>query len=319
MTNHNMDMSKYQDKKVRVLMLAESLRRLGEVDRAIRVSQCGSYLGFVKLSDGKKALIEANFCRERLCPMCGWRRSLRIFQATSKILDYIDSQQQDSVKYLFLTLTVRNCPGSELTATLDTMSESWNRMKANKAWQRRVLGAMRTLEITYNRKTDTYHPHYHMILAVPKDYGKSGDKLYWDHDAWVSVWKKSARLDYSPIVSIEQVKGSRAKGIAEVSKYAVKSTDMLISGDDDATDRVVGTLLEHLRGRRLVAYTGLFRKAQKALKIADPEEGELTDSIRGDIFNLIVRYRWSAGLGCYVPNGEGTTRERNQPMALIEM
>lgn len=318
MNNTITEINRYQAKREQSMMLAASFQRLGIEKQAQLLMECGTFLGFAVLDNGDKKLLEANFCKGRLCPMCGWRRSMTIFSNTSRILDYIDREQGAEIKYLFLTLTVRNVSGDTLGETFDMMAGAWQRLKNNRAWQRRVLGAMRTLEVTYNHQDDTYHPHYHMILAVPKDYGKKGDKLYWDQETWVAAWRKAARLDYNPMISIERVKGQRAKGVAEVAKYAVKSSDYLISGDERRTDQVVSVLHKHLKGRRLVGYSGILRSAQRALKIEDPEEGELTDNIRGDVGKLIIRYRWSAGLGCYVPNGEGTTRERNQPMELIE-
>lgn len=67
------------------------------------------------------------------------------------------------------------------------------------------------------------------------------------------------------------------------------------------TDWLVSNLSTQLHGRRLVSYTGILREAQRALKLSDPEDGPLTDTIRGDIAQAIKRYHWSAGLGRYVP------------------
>lgn len=72
-----------------------------------------------------------------------------------------------------------------------------------------------------------------------------------------------------------------------------------------ATDRIVRALAVHLKGRRLIAYTGLLRQAQQALRIRDPETGDLTDDIRGDVVSAIRHYHWHAGLGAYRPTKEG--------------
>lgn len=189
------------------------------------------------------------------------------------------------------------------------MSEAYNRLRNNRAWKRRILGAMRTLEITINPETHEAHPHYHLILVVPRSYATKGDKLYWTHTDWQTQWQQAARLDYAPQVSIERVKGRKA-GVAEVSKYMAKDTDYLIDsqaaqmGTEEAealTDYLVSQLTQHLKGRQLVSYTGLLRKAQQALRIKDPENSTLTDEIRGDVTSAIKHYHWSAGLGRYVP------------------
>ena len=84
--------------------------------RADRVSQCGSYLDFGILPDGTKKLVKANFCRDRLCPMCNWRRSLKLYSQVSQVMDILESE---GYCFLFLTLTLRNCPWDELPAAID--------------------------------------------------------------------------------------------------------------------------------------------------------------------------------------------------------
>lgn len=240
------------------------------------------------------------FCRQRLCPLCTWRRSARIYAATSAIMDHIDRTDQDH-RYLFLTLTVRNVEGRNLAATLDGMQEAWKRMTNNRAWQRRVRGSMRTLEITRNPDDGSYHPHYHIILVVPSNYARRSSGLYWTHEDWQRAWALAARLPYDPMVSIEAVRGGRRRGVEEMAHYLAKDQDYLIPDDSHATDSIVSTLHGALSGRRLVAYAGLMLQAQRALRIQDPEAGPLTDDVRGDVVVAIRRYHWHAGLGSYVP------------------
>lgn len=324
--DYNTSLKKLQEKKNRGYLLAASYLRLAEnppetpdppekwIARAQLVINCGTYIGIAETDGGEAAIVEANFCKQRLCPACSWRRSVKIYGATSRILDYIDATEGKAVKYLFLTLTVKNVPLPRLSQTIDQMSEAYNRLRNNRAWKRRILGAMRTLEITINPETHEAHPHYHLILVVPRSYATKGDKLYWTHADWQAQWKQAARLDYAPQVSIERVKGRKA-GVAEVSKYMAKDTDYLIDsqaahmGTEEAealTDYLVSNLTEQLRGRQLVSYTGLLRKAQQALRIKDPETGPLVDKVRGDIASAIKHYHWSAGLGRYIPGNPVT-------------
>lgn len=297
--NYNTTIFRLQPKRARNILVAKSFNNIGFEDRAIRVEQCGTYLEIAELPDGTEKVIAANFCRDRLCPTCNYRRSVRIYATTSSILEHIDKIRND-VKYLFLTLTVKNVEGDKLSATLDLMAKAYKRLLDNRAWKTRVKGAVRTTEITINHEENTYHPHYHLILAVDKSYATKGDKTYWTHDDWKNAWKQAARLDYEPIVSIEAVKGREA-GIREVSKYMAKDSDYLIDGDEEKTDEIISILSDQLHGRRLVSYTGIFRDAMRELKIKNPETGPLTDTLRGDVAAVIKRYHWSTGLGCYVP------------------
>ena len=313
MAKYSTILEQLQEKKNRGLMLAASFARLGEMRQAELILSCGTFLGFGEDGEGVK-LVEANFCKGRLCPACAWRRSLKIYAATSQILDYIDLTKPGKVKYLFLTLTVRNVKLEDLGKAISDMAEAYNRLRANRAWKRRVLGAMRTLEVTINRETREAHPHYHLILAVDRQYATRNDKTYWTHEDWLHAWQQAARLEYRPVVSIEKVRG-RKSGIAEVSKYMAKDTDYLIDptiagcGTEEAeawTDYLVGQLTKQLHGRRLISYTGILRDAQRALRL-DPEEGPLTDTLRGDVSSAIKHFHWNAGLGNYQPGrGNGT-------------
>ncbi|MGZ7278142.1 protein rep, partial [Streptococcus pyogenes] len=69
-------------------------------------------------------LRSAEFCRVRHCPVCQWRRSLmwqaRFYQALPRIVaDYPDS------RWMFLTLTVRNCDIADLAETLTAMNAAF--------------------------------------------------------------------------------------------------------------------------------------------------------------------------------------------------
>lgn len=302
MIDYSTILSKLQDKKNRGLALAAAYQRLGDPDRALLVLNCGTYIGLAQV-EGRPAIVEANFCKQRLCPSCNWRRSVKIYGATSRILDHIDAQQGKEVKYLFLTLTVRNVPLNKLSETIDNMAEAYNRLRNNRAWKRRIKGSMRTLEVTINQETMEAHPHYHLILAVDKSYATKGDKTYWTHADWQAAWQQSARLDYTPQVSIERVRGRKA-GIAEISKYMAKDADYLIDDDETTTDAIVAALTEQLKGRRLISYTGILRDAQRALRIKDPEQSDLVDEVRGDIASAIKHYHWNAGLCRYTARNE---------------
>lgn len=300
-------LTEMQDKKNRGMALAASYTRLGNGRMAALILSCGTFLEVTTTEGGENLVTAANFCKARLCPACNRRRSLRIFCNTSRILDYID-EHGPKVQWLFLTLTVRNCRLDELGQSIDRMMEAFKRMTNNRAWKRRVLGSMRTLEVTVDWRADTAHPHLHLILAVPKEYGRRTNDLYWTFEDWRDLWQTSARLEYLPNVRIEKVRGRRS-GVAEVSKYMAKDTDYIIDATaneieteeaEAATDRVVSVLTQAMHKRRLVSYTGILKQAAQALRIEDAEGGELVDTLRGDVAAAVRRFHWAAGLGCYV-------------------
>lgn len=290
----------WRAKKVRSLMLADSFKRLGEDKRAFRVRFCSSVLTFKIDEAGKQRLHSADFCRERLCPMCAWRRSTKVFYEVSRVMDAAQAEATELVP-IFLTLTLRNCSGDALSATLDGVFEGWHRLNSNARMKRIIKGWFRALEVTYNRKEDTFHPHIHAILMVEKSYFKSKD--YMATTEWVKLWRKALRLDYDPICDIRKVKGKQGKALKEVTKYTVKDTDF-ISDDKALTDKLVDIIGKALRGRRLYAYGGLLKVIAKRLGAEKPDEGDLVHidedgEMRDDVGQMIVVYRWNMGLCNY--------------------
>ena len=42
-----------------------------------RVYQCAEVLKFIEQQDGTKKLYQSYFCKNKLCPICNWRRSMK--------------------------------------------------------------------------------------------------------------------------------------------------------------------------------------------------------------------------------------------------
>lgn len=279
--------------------------KLGYKEKAERLKQCGTVLGFVSMPEGKK-LVSAQFCRVRLCPLCAWRRSIKIFVHTKKIIDKI-SESKD-FNYIFLTLTVKNCTADDLADTIDLMMQSWNRFVGYKTIKNISKGWYRGLEVTHNLDEkseyyDTFHPHFHSIIAVNKSY--YNNKSYIKQKEWSDLWQKALKIDYTPIVDVRRVKGSGcpSDAVAEVAKYAVKDSDYIIPDDWDLTLRTVKLLDACLDKRRLVAYGGLFKTVHKQLNLDDEIDGDFIDITKDekDEYKDQARifYAWNVGYNQY--------------------
>lgn len=285
---HEID-TRFTEKKLFGLMLSEVYRKIGLDSRASRVAECGSFLDWARYLAGWK-LVKANFCKDRLCAMCNWRRSLKIFGQVSQIMDVLDKEYQ----FIFLTLTVKNCGADELSDTLNMMMEGWKKLRKGKYLNSSVSGSIRVVEITYKLKDGTYHPHLHVIFAVKAGYfGKD----YISQARWQDIWQECCGLCYNPICFVEKVKDSK-KGVAEISKYAVKGSD-IFSGTEVQVENKVRTLIASLNGRRMIDFTGVFRSVKRQLGLDDIETGDLVntdnDTIRDDVVLAVMRHRWHAG------------------------
>ena len=171
-------------------------------------------------------------------------------------------------------------------------------------------GFFRGLEITYNKEFDTYHPHFHVIIAVSKGYFAHKD--YIKRDEWLSYWQKAMQDSRILILDVRRVRSKESmssgvqfsntlksvgSAVAEIAKYAVKSADYLFQ-DERLTDFCVYTFTESLKNRRLCAMGGCFLDAHKKLQLDDSEDGDLIhidNDIRSDVAIQIFRYGWSCG------------------------
>lgn len=291
-------------------MLADSYERLG-LKKSYMVRECGSYLEFRRyIESGDFKLNGANFCKDRLCPMCAWRRSLKIFGQTSKVMN--KALNDKDYRFLFLTLTCKNVYGEELSSTLDELFKSFKKMMERKQVKSIVKGWFRGFEVTHNidkksKDYDTYHPHFHIIIMVNKSYFT--DKRYYiSQDNWTNLWKESLGVNYIPIVNIKAFKtGTKTqtcKSVAESAKYTVKDNDYLIEDNEELTDSAVMILSRALKSRRLIAFGGELRKIHKELNLDDAEKGDLinidaNDQLRDDINYIIERYKWNIGYSQY--------------------
>ena len=267
--------------------------------KAVRLRDCGCNLTFSVSSEGRKRLVAADFCRVRLCPMCMWRRGLKVFSQTMAIIRELERERKFG--YVLLTLTARNCHGDDLSATLDVMYEGWRRLMQYKYIDKAVKGWMRITEITHNLDDDTYHPHFHAILVVRTTYF---GQTYITQADWTSLWQKAAKLDYKPIVDVRRIKSPTAKAVAEVAKYAVKDSDYIVPYDWDLTVQTVGLLDTALHKRRLVAYGGKCKEIHKRLHLDNAEDGDLVQVGEKDASPVEpdaaeVTYSWNIGYQQY--------------------
>lgn len=236
-----------------------------------KMSDCADTLSFKVQEDGSKRLYQTWFCKERMCPMCVWRKSLKNGHQVERVTTALIAEQPGT-RFLFLTLTCLNVQGHELRETLKKLSESFKRLIELKALKKFLVGYYKSVEITQTNNDATYHPHIHVMLAVKSTYFKS-KKNYLDHSEWTSLWKQSMRVDYTPIVHIQAIKPQKisiSDAVREVAKYTTKSSDIL-SGSVTQQGTKLETLTDALSGLRLSSYGGRMKEIHKALHLTDAE------------------------------------------------
>lgn len=272
---------------------------------AARMAQCAGFLrfGWATAPDtGETALRlrEAHFCRVRHCPVCQWRRALmwqaRFYQSLPKIVE-----AHPKARWLFLTLTVRNCPITELGDTLIVMNAAWQRLKDRKEFGS-VLGWVRTTEVTRGRQDGSAHPHFHALLMVSPS--MLAGVNYVKHARWVELWRECMRIDYEPVVDIRAVKPRELKSgqapndataaalqgaVSETLKYSIKPSDMV------ADESWFLELTRQTHRKRFVAAGGALKDVLKVDEETDADLARLSKDTTAEDDGSRLAFNWRSG------------------------
>ncbi len=232
---------------------------------AQRMDSCAQILDFklvpdLDLGELQLKLSAAHFCRVPQCPVCQSRRSLMWKARALRVLPLV-VRDYPNHRWLFLTLTQKNCSVNELRETVLGMNKSFARLTKLKRWA--VEGWIKSLEVTRG-EDGSAHPHFHCLLMVSPSYFRHN---YLNYDEWSELWQRSARLDYKPQVHVRAV----AKDcdptvlIPEILKYSVKESDLYKS-----KEFLLG-ITEQLYKIRRVSVGGILRSYMKKLE-EEPED-----------------------------------------------
>ena len=244
----------------------QNLYRSARLDKyADRIETCGKLLEFALRSDDQGdvgiKLQSARFCRVRHCPVCQWRRSMKwqakMFTAMPQIREAYPTH-----RWLFVTLTVRNCDLVDLRTTVAAMNKGFERLTKLKQFP--AIGWIRSVEVTRNQETGQAHPHFHCLMLVPPSYF---GKAYIKQEDWRSLWQRSMRLEYLPVVNIKAVKPKVDKltgdqddigqAIVETVKYSVKESDLV------ADENWLVELTSQLHKTRAISIGGVLKSILK--------------------------------------------------------
>lgn len=320
--------NEWDAKKQANLELADIVRMThmhNNYKRADNLEKCGRFLWFNEDEQGNSKLAFARFCKYRLCPTCIWRKSLKLYHQMEQIFSNLDKK---SYKWAFLTLTVKNCYGDELKQAIDDLLKGYDRLMKRRNVKPLVVGYYRAIEVTYNRKMNTFHPHIHVLLQLTSSYGNG--QYYIKQTEWQQMWAECMNIDYKPVIDIRTVKPRRNKetgeqdnmieAICECTKYPVKDADYIQNDGTveqvDTNAYVVETLDRALHGRKLVYFGGMLADIKKQLKLEDVESGDLvaTDDMNDEKILPVIQkcYAFNMGYMRYVEIGKIPYYEQQQ-------
>lgn len=325
---------KFLPSKLMTLKMSKVYSFLKDYSKSANVYVCGSYLEFELLRGktiDKKKLRRLNSCKLRLCPFCAWRRSLRIFSNVKSCYDYIVMHEKKKSnfksRFLFLTLTTKNCALSELKSEVDLLLKGFDVLKRYQAFKNAYMGFIRALEVVVDREkyitkkmyfvkkqyydkinlkigdlNNNYlkcNVHVHVLLHTTY---QQYQKYYLSQNELTALWKKACKLDYNPIVHIRSFKArnknQKGRELAELTKYTVKFNDYLKANYDDfkgSSDhefvldaQIIASLDYAFFKRRLFAYGGTFKEAHKILRLNDEKMVNNSEAVEAE--KMILKY-----------------------------
>lgn len=249
-----------------------------------RINTCGGYMEFLTNADRSKyRLNKGNFCKDRLCPICANRNSRKQAYKILELVSYI--KVHHGYEFIFLTLTAPNVTAEKLPEEISKFQESFRRLQNTKPFLAMNKGFIRKLEITYNADKDTYHPHYHVLIAVNKSYFKK--EIYISRAKWLELWQNSKRDNTITMVDARRAKTDTVKEIFEIAKYSSKIKDLL------ASQEIFDVIYHALRNKRIMTYNGIFKELKK---LQDNNELDLSECTNLDamkvLLDRIVDYHW---------------------------
>jgi hypothetical protein len=265
------------------------LERVG-VEDASRLKQCCS--AFRVLTCGTHTLrsYPTFRCKKLFCPDCAAERANRLGNQTeAKIREVMKTTKG---RLCFLTLTMKNA--ATLDGGLVKLKKSFAQFKRKKVFKERIKGYFGGFEYTFNPKTNDFHIHLHLIVLRGK---------FWNQSDISDTWREVTGDSF--IVDIREIKDIR-KGVKEVAKYIVKSTDLMKMPDEKIRE-----VVEMKKGTRMFVSGGCFYNVKLDdapdgdgdgaddnifSQFADLKEGDACPFCKEELFDVLVNRQQHIGL-----------------------
>ena len=138
--------------------------------------------------------------------MCAWRLSRARWAALIERLPGL-LEEHGPVCWILLTLTCRNtdAEAAALRKAVRALLDGFRRLTHRKSWP--ATGWLRAIEVTVSEARREYHPHLHVLMAVPPSYFKGG--RYISQRGWTQLWRECLQVEYEPVVDVRRVRPMR--------------------------------------------------------------------------------------------------------------
>lgn len=314
-------------KKKKNQVLSKFIKGFVSEDSWELIKDCSTFLMMVADKDMEnEKQHKGNSCKNRFCPVCSWRKARKDALALAVQMEYIKQEQQK--EFIFLTLTAPNVAENDLESEIKSYNHAFQKLMQRKEVKTVVKGYVRKLEVTYDQERfitkkmykhrknyyqkrglnvgdhnpnfDTYNPHFHVLIAVNKNYFNNSHS-YIRHDRWLELWQQVTNNPAITQVDVRKVRENKKREVSELAKYSAKDNEYLVD------QHVFEVFYNALKGKRLIVHSGLFKNSMKLWK-----DGELDKYKEVDTTEYVYALLYNWGKGKYVEDERRLLTETEQ-------
>jgi len=210
-----------------------------------RTFACNQYL----FQDGYK--VTSHYCKNRWCIVCNRIRAANLINGYLPSLGELQDKQ-------FVTLTIPNCKGRELPEKIHEMYQAFVKVKGQlkKAYQKGTLpqfNGLRKIECTYNPKSRTFHPHYHLIVEGRE----MAQELV---KRWLKQFPEAS-------IKAQDIREATEGSELEMFKYFTK-----LFNEGEIDGKALDTIFVAIKGRRIFQNYGKVKKVSEDIPELQSED-----------------------------------------------
>lgn len=227
------------------------------------VKMCGDVVKYAIAYDDAnkvkhKKLLYTETCKNRWCLRCMQRKALADALEIYTLANYLYTEK--NYRFLFVTLTVPNCSGDNLRDTITRLNKGIDRLFKRAPYNTVFKAWITKVETTYNVKRKDYHPHLHVLVAVPRSYLKNADTFV-SNEKLRKDWREVYKDDTITQVDIKKASGDtkrkRMKSVLELAKYTAKPSHYL------RDQKVFDTFFHAMKNRQSLRFCGELSELHK--------------------------------------------------------
>jgi len=186
--------------------LIDTLSKIGKTMDADRVHSCGKMFRGYRCENGHQWAKSISACQHKLCAFCMRARRARLL---GKLGARFDSFQRPK----YVVLSRRNCLQGDLRETIQVLFHAFERLRHRKMWKQ-VRGCVVSVEVTYNRESESWHPHLNVLFDGP----------YIPQREFLAAWNE---LNEGEAAAGVFIKAATHETLHELFKYVTKVSDFV--------------------------------------------------------------------------------------------